>query len=287
MKKIINKISICIVLAFGLAFISCDKDDATGKGTLDVATEVVGSINLTAPLTPSQTVKEAEEAVFSYTIKLNKPQSVPVKIYISQVGGTAGEDDFGFDNEITFPAYTTSATGTISILNDNLKEGDENIVLQIGDIKTANASLSPFKISFIIKDCFSNLGGTYSYVTTNCYTPGPPAGNAAGPFTGNVTFTPSSVSGEYGISDASFGGWLGLYGPQANSVNNTANGVILKDLCGRISYSGADQFQEIFTFTNLVINGSQMSFHWANDYGEYGDTKLTRTDGTNWPALTL
>ena len=30
-----------------------------------------------------------------------------------------------------------------------------------------------------------------------------------------------------------------------------------------------------------------MSFHWENDYGEFGDTTLTRTDGTNWPQLSL
>lgn len=286
MKKITNQVFICLVLALFTSFTGCDNDNATGKGTLEVATDVIGTVTLKTPLLTSQTVKEAEEGVFTYTIKLNKPQVVPIKIYVNQIGGNADDQDFEFDHEVTFPAYTTSATGTITILNDNLQEGDENIVLQIGDIKTANASLTPLNISFVIKDCFSNLAGTYNYVTRNCYTPGPPPGNAAGPFSGTVTFT-ASGSGVYAISDASFGGWLGLYGPQANPVNNTANGVKLNDSCGRISYSGADQYGEIFTFTNLVINGSEMSFHWANDYGEYGDTKLLRTDGTSWPALTL
>ena len=287
MKKIINKIFIVLILAFATTFVSCEADDqATGKGTLNVATGVTASISLNTPLAATNVTKEAEEKVFNYTITLNKPQVVPVLVYVSQTGGTADDHDFSFDSQVIVPAYATSAKGSITILNDSDKEGDETFTLQIGDLQTANAKVGALGVSFVIKDCYSDLAGTYTYVTTNCYTPGPPPGNAAGPFTGSVTLVETS-SGVYSLTDASFGGWLGLYGPQTPATNNTANGVTITDFCGKLGFGEKDQYGEIFTFSNLVISGANMSFKWTNDYGEYGSTVLTRTDGTSWPPLTL
>ena len=287
MKKIINKILVVLILAFATTFVSCEADDqATDKGTLNVATGIVATTTLTSPLAVTNVTKEAEEKVYSFTVTLNKPQVVPVVVYVTQIDGTADENDFSFESQVTVPAYTTTAKGSVTILNDSKKEGDETFTLQIGDLQTANATATFNKISFVIKDCYSDLAGTYTYVTTNCYTPGPPAGNAAGPFTGSVTLVQTS-SGVYSLTDASFGGWLGLYGPQTPATNNTANGVTITDFCGKLGFGEKDQYGEIFTFSNLVISGANMSFKWTNDYGEYGSTVLTRTDGTSWPALTL
>jgi hypothetical protein len=282
MKKITNQILLSLIFVLTLTFIGCDeKDDLTNQSNLVVATGVGATINLTTPLAVAQTVKEGEEDTFTYTINLNKAQVSPITIVVKQIGGSAKEeDDFEFDHQVTIPAYSTSATGTIHILNDTQEEGDENFTLQIGDVTTANASFTPFKVSFVIKDCFSKLAGTYSYVTTNCYTPGPPAGSVAGPFTGTVTFT-ETAAGLYTISDGSFGGWLGLYGP-----GNISTGLSLRELCGKISYEGDDQYGDEYTFANLVINGNQMTFDWSNTYGEYGTTTLTKSNG-NWPPLTL
>lgn len=286
MKKItyISKL-VLLAVTFTLLNIACENEDYTDKATLNVATDVEASIALSNPLLSSQNVREADGDSYEYEVTLNKPQVVPIKIYIDQIAGNADENDIEFDHEITFAPYQTKAKGTINILNDNELEGDVTATIQIGNIKTANASVKTQKtVTFIIKDCYSNLAGTYSYVTTNCFSPGPPATSVTGPFSGTVTLT--GTAGVYTLSDASFGGWLGLYGPQTNPVNNTANGVKLIDLCGKISYSGKDQFDEIFTFSNLVITGNKMKFKWENDYGERGETELTNPNG-NWPALTL
>ncbi len=181
--------------------------------------------------------------------------------------------DFGLGNSLTISTEITLTDGrVVKVLKD---DGTASVGGGVDNI---------FQSKFVTKQvydvsCPSSLAGTYAYVTTNCYTPGPPAGNAAGPFTGTVTLT--GTGGTYAISDASFGGWIGLYGP-----GNIATGVKLKDVCNKISYSGVDQYNEVFLFSNLVITGNQMSFHWENDYGEYGDTVLTNPNG-NWPPLFL
>lgn len=280
MKKIFNnKFGIALLLSSAL-FVSCDDSgDATGYSNLIVNENVVGTINLASPLTNSQTVREGDQAVFNYTITLDNPQPVDIHVSVLQTAGDADDHDFEYDHEIVIPAYATSASGEIKILNDDEDEDDETFTLRISNANTSNAAIASQELSFTIIDCYSDLAGTYSYVTTNMSEPG--GGFVDGPVTGTVTFS-AAGAGVYNISDASFGGWIGLYGP-----GNVATGVQLVDLCGEMSYSGVDQYNEVFTFTNLVINGADMSFHWENDYGEFGDTTLTRTDGTNWPNLTL
>lgn len=280
MKKIFyNKFRLGLLLS-SMMFISCDDSgDATGYSNLIVAEDVVGTISLDSPLTNSQTVREGDEGVYTYTITLNKPQSIDIHVSVLQTAGDADDSDFEYDHELIIPAYTTSVSGEIKILNDDEDEDDETFTLRVSNANTSNASITSQELSFTIIDCYSDLAGTYSYSTTNVSAP---TGEfAAGPVTGNVTFT-AVGGGVYNLSDASFGGWRGLYGP-----GNIATGVQFVDLCGEIAYAGVDQYNEVFTFSNLVINGADMSFHWENDYGEYGDTTLTRTDGSNWPNFVL
>lgn len=177
--------------------------------------------------------------------------------------------DFKVGNSLTVSTEITLKDGRIiKVINDN---GTDSFGSGVANLASFKAKQS-FDVS-----CPSSLAGTYSYVTSNCTAP--TGETAAGPLTGTVTFT--GTGGLYSISDASFGGWVGLYGP-----GNFATGVKLKDVCNKISYSGVDQYGEVFTFSNLVITGNQMSFSWENDYGEKGKTILTNPNG-NWPPLTL
>lgn len=281
MKNINKYLYFGIVSFLSLSISSCDdKGNATGDSTLEVATDVVASVQASFENDVNST--EVDEMTYTYTVTLNKPQSKDVHIAVSQIDGLADSHDYEFDSTLVIPAYSTSVTGQVKVLNDAEEEATESFTLQIGDISTANVALVPktFKIN-ILNSCVTTLGGVCNYVTTNCYSPGPPTLSVAGPFAGTVTFT-ALGKGVYSISDASFGGWKGLYGP-----NQNATGVQLVDNCNKISYAGKDQYGEVFTFSNLVVNGLSLSFHWENDYGEYGDTTLTRVDGKPWPNLSL
>lgn len=279
-----NKILFTVIAMISLFAISCDnKDNGTGYSTYNPETGITGSVALN--FEPNSVGLEADENVYSYTVTIDKPQSIAVDINVIQIGGTAKAGDkldFDFERSITIPPFETSATGKIFIYNDIENEGQEEFTLRISDSRTANATIAAKELTIKIDNsCPSALAGVCNYVTTNCYSPGPPASNVAGPFTGSVTFTPLG-KGVYTISDVSFGGWIGLYGP-----NQFATGVKLVDDCNKISLTGVDQFNEVFTLTNLLVSGKTLYFHWANDYGEYGDTALTRADGADWPALSL
>jgi hypothetical protein len=156
MKKY-KKIIYLLSLSINTIFIGCDnKDDGTGKSTLIVNQGVTGVITLNAPLTSNQIVNEVDEKTFNYTITLNKAQSVPVVVDIVQIGGEANSEDFSFDSSVTIPAYSTTALGKISILNnDTESENDETFKLKIGSITTSNATISSNEVSFTIKNNLS------------------------------------------------------------------------------------------------------------------------------------
>ncbi|MFY0482059.1 hypothetical protein ACI6PS_05585 [Flavobacterium sp. PLA-1-15] len=179
-------------------------------------------------------------------------------------------EDFEIGDQMIVSTELTLKNGTvIKMLND---DGSTNYGIDV-----ANSPLFSVVQSYNVS-CPSDLAGTYQFSTSNI---GEPDGGAvAGPVTGTVTLT-AKGGGVYDISDGSFGGWEALYGP------GDSEGVTLIDICNQIKFGGADNFGDTYTMTNLVVTGNQISFHWENTYGEFGDTTLTRTDGTDWPPLTL
>lgn len=169
------------------------------------------------------------------------------------------------------------------IITTDLKLSNGTIINTINDEGVpnygSNLATPPFSpVQAYNVACPSDLEGTYEFTTINIGEPG--GGTVSGPVTGTVNLT-AKGGGVYDISDGSFGGWEALYGPPG------ATGVTLIDICNQIKFGGADDYGDTYTMTNLVVTGNKISFHWENTYGEYGDTVLTRTDGTDWPPLTL
>ena len=156
MKNIKTKILFGGFLVSALFMISCSNDgDATGESNLEVTSNVIGTTNLISPLIATQTVNEEDEGTYGFTVTLDKPQTKDIHIKISQISGTADSDDFTFDNDLIIKAYSTSASGSISILNDKTPEDDESFTLQIGDVNTSNATLAFKTVTFNIKNYLS------------------------------------------------------------------------------------------------------------------------------------
>jgi len=159
MKNKINSLALLALLG-SLSFTSCDNsDDATGESTLIVNSGVTASV---APvtsglsLTSVNNVNEEDENTYEFTVSLSAPQPVDVHVAVKQVAGTAvSDEDFEFDHSVVIPAYSTSATGSITILNDVYKEATETFTLQVGDETLSNASLSPKTMSFSITNYVS------------------------------------------------------------------------------------------------------------------------------------
>ena len=125
--------------------------------------------------------------------------------------------------------------------------------------------------------CISELAGTYDYKQTNMVQGG--GGPVAGEIVGTVTWT-EAATGLYDITDASFGHFAFVWGdePALGSLK-------LSDACNVLTLTGADQYGDTYTYSNIVVNGAVMTFNWSNTYGDSGTIELTRPDGSSWPNL--
>lgn len=174
------------------------------------------------------------------------------------------------------------------LTNDDVSAGDRfvvdgTLVLKDGSVFGYNNSSaavrgSAFKGHFrftMTASCPTNLQGKYDVNVTATWC----GNNSAVPKT-QVTLT-STTSG-YEIDDFSFGAYYNCYGSGATLPGGNLRMV---DVCNKISITGASRWGEIYTWSNLKVNGDVLSFDWVNDYGEGGSAEVIKPGG--WPPLKL
>ena len=90
------------------------------------------------------------------------------------------------------------------------------------------------------------------------------------------------------FEDMSFGNFYACYGSTAQgSMPNSDSAMpalTLVDACNVLSFKGSSQWGEVYSFSEITVNGSSLTLGWTNDYGEGGSTVITRDDG-DCPAL--
>jgi len=89
------------------------------------------------------------------------------------------------------------------------------------------------------------------------------------------------------LNDLSFGAFNACYGTesQENLPNDDADNPSLYfsvNESGGLKFSGFSQWSEVYTLSNIVMDGAELSFDWISDYGEGANVQLTRQDGQNW-----
>ena len=149
MKKINKQFLFSALTLVAILFSGCSKDDLTGQSTLEVSKDV--KITITSDFSSPQTIIEGDNK-YNFTVTLDKVQSKDIVVKINQVSGNASTDDYTVDSQLTIPAYKLSATAELTILKDNVKEDVETLTLQVGDITTANANITPVTVSFNIQN---------------------------------------------------------------------------------------------------------------------------------------
>jgi hypothetical protein len=181
-------------------------------------------------------------------------------------------DQLGIAASDVEPASTIRFESTL-ILND----GREFTRFNTGPNVLAGGS---FQALFILDQsivCPSDIGGTFAY--TNVISTTWPDGCEPRTVTGEVTFT-ENAEGSYTVSDFSFGGYIACYGS-----GDPGGTLRFQDACNLISATGADSFGDGYTLTDLVIDGTEMTFTWTSDYGETG--RVTIVNPAGWPDFML
>ncbi len=86
--------------------------------------------------------------------------------------------------------------------------------------------------------------------------------------------------------DASMGAYYACY--ETDNPDGLPNGgpggdVKIQESCSKLSWVGASQWGEVYTFSTVSADGLNLTIEWTNDYGEGARVILTRTDGETWP----
>ncbi len=144
--KNIKILSIFLMLV--IAFASCEKDDYTGYST-----EVPTNPTITVDLGTITAVTDGVNSSHKITLTMDEPQIVDVAVHILVLEGTATQDeDFQVPERVIIPAGRTSVSFDVKFLADELPEDTETFKLQIGDERTANASITPVTADFTINN---------------------------------------------------------------------------------------------------------------------------------------
>lgn len=167
MKKITKNFIFSALSMTALLFVGCQEEpELTGQSTVEVAQNVTGTIAFVAPLAATQTVNEKNAGKYQYKLNISNAQPVDIFVKVKVKSGTAVRgEDYDFDDQLLIKAYTTSATGNITILSDLDFEPTENFVLEIGgDVNISNASIPASTISFnIVNGLSDDLELTFNF----------------------------------------------------------------------------------------------------------------------------
>lgn len=170
---------------------------------------------------------------------------------------------------------------------DELGPGDQFVI--DGTISTTNGSVHNFDNSSaavngsafgghfrfnLTASCPTELAGTYDVVVQDTWCGDVPLPNA------QVTLT-LTASG-YDIDDFSLGAYDNCYGEGSTKPGGSLRMV---DVCNGITITGASRWDEVYTWSDLTVDGNNLTITWTNDYGEGGTSTIINPNG--WPDLTL
>ena len=133
--------------------------------------------------------------------------------------------------------------------------------------------------------CPSELNVPFTWVATDFFFQGSPVG--VGPQSGSdklVRAANSNTSYTFESGFFDFGYYCVVYSAANPGCGDGAAGSLkLSDVCGKLTYTGADQFGDAWEITNVMVDGNKLTFTWESAYGERSTVTLTRTDGMEWP----
>jgi len=154
MKKLL-KIKYSILLAMLVFITSCETEDYTNNSTLVPTKPTIAVSGIPATINFVE-----KDSTFTFDVTLSVAQVVDISVYAKQASGDATEgEDFKILNDVgrlTITAGSTTGQIKVKVLADDVFEGTETFTIQIGDERTANATLTPVSVEFTILNTTSN-----------------------------------------------------------------------------------------------------------------------------------
>ena len=167
----------------------------------------------------------------------------------------------------------------LGVNSSSVKLGD-NVIFAFDAVTSSGKYRSSFTIAIPVS-CFSNIGGTHSFVSSDFYALNNPGACPAGDVTGTVTFTDLG-GGNYHCSDLGFGQYGSSCWGDSPASSPDAR---FTDVCNELTTGGLDQYGLVYTWVIKDVSGPELSITWFNDYDDGGDVVITKAGGGDWPAI--
>jgi len=289
MKIFSKNLRLLLPLLIGVLIFNSCKDEDYLTGGLPVANEgAIVAINNVGPSFFNLVNIDGANVGFSVVSAGEAVSSADMSVSYNGGDAVALSSLSSFPSDVNFPL-----SQLVDLLGINLSDvgvGDQ-FTFSLSNVVSASGTYGSGASLVASASCPSELAGDYTAVAT-ATSQGAGIGwdDCGGEmWSGNLSIVEVS-SGVYNITtegpsgemwvDLSMGAYYSCYGT-ADSGSLPGGDVMINDICGELSFSGASQWGEVFSFNQVEINGNDLNIGWTNDYGEGG--RVVITSDTGWP----
>lgn len=258
-----KKISIFLLAAFSLfAITSCEDDSG-----------VTESLKFVAFDSKAKTV----------SVELNGTGSTNLKVYTTSVAGsdrtftvtvddasTADASSYTVPTTVTIPSGTNVGDLSLSFTDTNISNSGETLILSLsGDdyFVGENVTLN------LVRNCPSDLAGTYMAVSNGTSTDGAPVNNPLVDFSYQVVITQTGTT-TYTISDGFAGVYQDWYCDAYGYCFETEGN--FSDTCGELSGEWVDGFDSDVTLTGTDNFDGTLTITWSNGFDDTATAVYTK-----------
>jgi len=227
------------------------------------------------------TFQSASETV---TVVLNGTASFDVKVYTTNImnsertfsiliddASSADPQSYSLPSSVTVPANTNEGTISINFSDNNISNSGETLILTLSS--SDNAFVGKGITINIVRDCPSDLAGTYSVISNGTSTDGAPVNNPLVDFAYEVEITKTDAT-TYTISDGVAGVYIDWYCDAYGYCFETEGN--FTDTCGILSGTWVEGFDSTVVLTGEDNFDGTLTITWENGFGDTATAVYTK-----------
>lgn len=172
---------------------------------------------------------------------------------------------------VTIPANSNETTFTVEVNDTNISNEGESLILTLEG--AAELYTGDSLVISVVRNCPSDLEGTYAVLSDGSSTDGAPANNPVEDFPYQVDIV-ETADKTYSISDGFAGLYIEWYCDAYGYCFETPG--TFTDVCGNLSGSWEDGFESNVTLTGTVNDDGTLTITWVNGFGDTATATYTK-----------